>query len=347
MPAAALRRRNLGVTVQLNASGGDAAGVTVVQAKWLLDAGSAADVETRADQLRRARRAGSAMVLDSFDNYFLNDGNDANRESLLAAYRRCLPLFDLFTVSSPGLVGFLADELGPGACIRVVGDPLETTGSNVLYEGLARRWSPARWLGHLKAVAETRALERARLAARQLVWFGNHGSQYAKGGLAEFERILPHLERAAGSVPLRVTVVSNSRQRFESIVRGRAVSCVYREWDRLHFLGLLEHFDMAIIPASQTAFAKAKSNNRLLLALAAGLPVVADPIPDYQPWAQYFISNGWDRLEEHLRDLPRLREIATQAQSKVRAEYAVAGLADSWASVLGEAVTRRRTASGD
>jgi glycosyltransferase involved in cell wall biosynthesis len=176
--------------------------------------------------------------------------------------------------------------------------------------------------------------------SKQLVWFGNHGSKYAKGGLEELRRIRPNLEEAHRTTPLKLTVVSNSREHYESVLAGAAFPHAYREWDRLHFVNLLRNFDLSLIPASPTAFAISKSNNRLLLALSAGVPVIADPIPDYLPWEGHFLAGDWANLGLQLRQLGSQREVVQGAQNRIKAEYSADAVGKRWITAISEACER-------
>lgn len=309
-------------------------GVVVVQAKWLLDAGSPQALRQRADQLQQARDAGAQLVLDSFDNYFLNESGDAARAQLLAAYREALPLFKAFTVSSPGLQPLLQAELPSGAAVQVVGDPVETPDTLSSYESWWRRHHPGRWAGHWRARQELREHRQARQQARQLLWFGNHGSAYAAGGMAELDRIIPQLNAVAVKQPLRLTVVSNSEQRYREVLAPATFEHRYRPWDRLHFLRLLGEHDLVLLPARLTAFTVAKSNNRMLLALAQGVPVMTDPLPDYLPWQAFCAMDDWDQLARHVHDPSSLAALASAAMPAIARDYSTAAIARQWRDTL-------------
>jgi len=309
-------------------------GVVVVQAKWLLDAGSPDALRSRTRELKQARTAGASLLLDSFDNYFLNESGDPARARLLEAYREALPLFSSFTVSSPGLQPLLQAQLPPRTPVYVVGDPVETPAALRSYESWPRRVHPGRWAGHWHAWRELREHRQARRGARQLLWFGNHGSAYAAGGMTELERILPLLEAAAQVQPLRLTVVSNSEQRYRELLGGAGFEHRYRPWDRLHFLRLLGEQDLVLLPARLTAFTVAKSNNRMLLALAQGVPVMTDPLPDYLPWRDFCAIDDWDRLAAHVQDPSELAIRAGAAMPAIARDYSAAAIARQWHDTL-------------
>jgi len=344
MPCGLLRDRGISARIALEPEG-TAPDLAVVQAKWLLDTADPTALRARMDRLRRWRDAGTALALDSFDNYFVNESGGIARARLLDAYRDVLPDFAAFVVSSPGLAPLLAAEIPPTAKVRIVGDPIELPGAERCYEPLLRRISPTRWQGHLRATLQRIGVRRAARDAHQLIWFGNHGSRYATGGIAELQRIVPQLEAAYRQVPLQLTVVSNSRERYEETMRGASIPHAYVEWDRLHFARLLAAHDLALIPASITPFTVAKSNNRLLLPLALGVPVAADGIPDYLPWRDHFALSPWARLPEVLADLPGLRQLALAAAGPIASGHALQRVADAWQrafeSILADAQPRR------
>jgi len=340
IPSAILRSQGhaVSVTMQVRAQRCDAA---VVQAKWLLDAGGRDELTLRMQELLQLKRQGSRLLLDSFDNYFLNHDKDPARAALLAAYRECLPHFDAFVVSSPGLVPFLRSETGPALPIVVVGDPLEHPGANALYESRAQRLNPRRWPLYARAAASVLRIRRDRKTHRQLIWFGNHGAKYASGGMSELIAIRTHLESAARQVPLHLRVVSNSLERYQQILSGARFDHSYAEWNRLSFPELLREHDLVVLPSAVTSFTAAKSNNRLLLPLSLGIPVVADGLPDYLPWKAFFALGNWNRLAETLHDLDAVRARAASSRQIVLDMFSPQVVAQRWWTVIESVVGGR------
>ena len=305
-------------------------GVLVVQGKWLLDGGDAQALLLRAESLRQARANGVRLVLDSFDNYFLNESGDEARANLLTAYRSTLDLFDAYTVSSPGLQPFMAAELSPGTAVQVIGDPIENLRSHHSYESWLQRAQPSRWPAALNAWWELRRQRHQRRQVRQLMWFGNQGSAYAQGGMNELQGLLPALTALAKTQALHFTVVSNSRSRYEQLFGGAPFSHTYRDWDRLHFLPLLAEQDLVLLPSRSTAFTASKSNNRLLLALAQGVPVMTDPLPDYLPWKAFCAIDEWYALARHVAEPAALAQRAASAAVLINEAYSAEAIAGHW-----------------
>lgn len=336
LPAAGLRRSGHEVVVARLAED-RAAHAAVVQGKWLLDCQTPAEMHDRTQQLERLRERGCRLILDCFDNYFLNEQGDPARDALLQRFRSTLPLFAGFVVSSPGLLPSMRTEVGASASLRVVGDPLEGPGANRWYEEPWRFAGPQRWPGAWRAACANTLLRWDARSARQVLWFGNHGSQYAQGGMAELGRIVEALRNASRRVPLRLTVASNSRPRYAEVLADAGFSHRYVEWDRLHFASMLQRHDLVVLPTALTPFTTAKSNNRLLLPLWLGVPVVADAVPDYLPWRDHFQLGGWEDLAATLEDLSALKAKARAAREVIADQFSVPAIAGQWLSVLAEA----------
>ncbi|MDC8786163.1 hypothetical protein [Roseateles koreensis] len=334
LPVAALRKAGYQCHIGEKAEYLQSADVLVVQAKWLLDSKSSAEFEGKLQQLRAAKQHGTRLFLDSFDNYFLNSSGNPSRAERLQAYRANLTLFDCFVVSSPGLVPYLREEVGPIAAIKVVGDPLEGPGANKFYEPVWIRWSPRRWLGYFQCRRLLTRLRRQRKTERQLLWFGNHGSAYAEGGMAELATILPLLEESSLNQALRLTVISNSVEKFNEITKDCRFPCEYFEWDRLSFSVILREYDLVLLPARINSFTTGKSNNRLLLPLSMGVPVMASGLPDYLPWREYCSIDEWNYFFEILKDLEPLRKRAKCKAGELRERFSVEAIGLEWAAAL-------------
>lgn len=335
LPMAALRKQgwHCQMTAGLPPRGGRF-DVAIVQGKWLLDAPDESAFQHRVQALRGLRDAGTRLVVDSFDNYFLNGGQDTARAQRLQAYRDALPLADQQVVSSPGLVPLLLTELQREIPVCVVGDPLEAKGSHRLYDSTLQRCNPRRWRSWLEALALRREVLRSRRQRFELLWFGNHGSSYAVGGMAELEPLLPLLAEVNRTRPLHLRVVSNSQPRYEQLLAGANFPHSYCEWHRLHFPALLAAHDLVLLPNRASAFTQAKSNNRLLLALAAGVPVMADMLPDYMAWQPFYAAPPWNTLPEVLDRLPHWRMKARAAGPLIAARYGLAAVAEQWAALI-------------
>jgi len=99
--------------------------------------------------------------------------------------------------------------------------------------------------------------------------------------------------------------------------------------------------DIAIIPCSTNEWGKAKSNNRLTMFMALGLPVIVSPIPSYKK----IIRNGYNGfLAENIndwvkyfllsKDITIRRNIGMKAKEDVLKRYSIEVIGDRWLSLI-------------
>ena len=107
--------------------------------------------------------------------------------------------------------------------------------------------------------------------------------------------------------------------------------------------------DVAVIPCLDTPAALAKSNNRLSMFMAAGLPVVASPIPAYadivEPGRTGLLartSDDWIHALETLRDPALRRAIGAEARRAAWERYAPPEIASRWLNVIAELLAAGR-----
>lgn len=118
-------------------------------------------------------------------------------------------------------------------------------------------------------------------------------------------------------------------------------------WSRESAHSELLAADLAVIPCLDAPASRAKSNNRLTLFMAAGLPVVASPIPAYRavvdPGENGFLAETveeWAAALHALRN-PALRALLGQAaRSTAWERFAPKVIAGHWEALLEEMAVR-------
>lgn len=172
---------------------------------------------------------------------------------------------------------------------------------------------------------------------RRIVWFGNWGSAYANFGVGSLIPLMPFLRSAHETIhPLELVVISNNREVCSAVLDGFGVPCRYREWSADAVYAELAQADLAYITTGTDDVSNLKSNNRLLQALAAGVPVVV---------------RGSERLDEFI-DCPflhaakkgllaylgpereRYRRECLQAAARVLPRYRPERVASIWHGLL-------------
>lgn len=134
-------------------------------------------------------------------------------------------------------------------------------------------------------------------------------------------------------------------------------------WDPVGVYECLRKADIGIIPIDTTEYAgkekcepawKVKSENRLTMKMCVGLPVVATPIPSYEPIIQqghngYLASTRGEWLDylDALRDPDLRKEVGTNARASVIHRYSMQEQARLLIDVLQKLVTTPLVATQD
>jgi hypothetical protein len=143
---------------------------------------------------------------------------------------------------------------------------------------------------------------------------------------------------------------AGSRMAYAAFLLNRRIRRV--QWDPMGVYEELQRADIGIIPVdtsspsdagSEVPSWKVKSENRLTMKMAIGLPVIATPIPAYEPVLQHG-SNGffahsradWQRCLQALRDPALRREIGDRARRSVLPRYSMERQGAEFAGVLHE-----------
>jgi hypothetical protein len=155
---------------------------------------------------------------------------------------------------------------------------------------------------------------------------------------------LNYLYRAFGifprTIPLRVVIVSKPPAP-EWIARNSALApgnmaFEYCPWSIENMIRTARLADACVIP-SDTADPRKNgaSANRLISALALGLPVAADTLDSYREFADCFIDLRGANFHDLIADPLKYREMVLRAQNGIVQKFSVEALGARWASVLG------------
>jgi hypothetical protein len=278
-------------------------------------------------EAQQLRAQGVRVVVDLCDNHFYNPGGVPELTRAGLELRRMLRLADHLIASTPELAAVMATEVDGNPPVTVIGDAVEETIQGV------ERPSLLRWVhrGRLRRLLTRLQRERAAGVEASLVWFGIHGGPHHEHGMADLQRIRPILEAIHRQHRLQLTVISNSRSKFASLIAPWSLPTHYLEWSPTTFLDALRAHDIALIPVTQNPFTTCKSNNRLATALSMGLAVVADAIPSYREFGETCRLDDWHQgLLEYVTDPDlRLRHAAGGRQYVLR-KYSLSRIADDW-----------------
>jgi glycosyltransferase involved in cell wall biosynthesis len=173
---------------------------------------------------------------------------------------------------------------------------------------------------------------------RTLIWFGNYGASYSKFGMGELVALKSALVEVSCRWEIELLVVSNNYGQYQKLIRPLPLNTRYIEWslDTVYFC--LSLSDVALVPNALDAFSVCKSANRTILALSAGVPVVATRTPALQPFESCVIFDDWVRgIEAYLVDHELVARHLKNAGAIIGEEYSGPRIADLWQAVINAA----------
>lgn len=172
---------------------------------------------------------------------------------------------------------------------------------------------------------------------KTVLWFGNHGAKYGNFGMLDILNVAQALETLSQEQPLRLMVVSNSREKYEAHIAPLPFATDYLRWHPHKIYDYLRASDVVIVPNSQSAYSICKSANRAVLALSQGTPVVASRTPALEMFAECVWLDDW---EEGLRAYLQKPDVAeahvAQAQAVIAQNLSGEMIAEQWLELLGK-----------
>ncbi len=291
------------------------------------------DERSLADAQALRDRAGTRLVLDLCDNHFHVDNADPKLLQRAERLRGAVRSVDRVVTSSAALAEVVATEASAPGGVTVIPDATELP----FEPGGLARWREPR--------AEC-ALAKLRIAlqasgvppARRLLWFGNHGSAGAEGGMSDLLRIRKALHDAHGRQPLCLTVISNHAGKFAELIATWTLPAFYLPWHAQSFSRAARLHGGAVIPVGLNPFTRCKTNNRVATAFLHGLNVIAGATPSYAEFAACAVLDDWPRgLGSYLDDTARRAADIDAGRRLVERRYSVDAVAASWRALVAPA----------
>ena len=169
----------------------------------------------------------------------------------------------------------------------------------------------------------------------RIVWYGHAGSTNPSFGMIDLRRILPNLSVLNSRIPISLTVISDSTKAFYEYTNGADFPVGYYSVNMRTLPSLMNLHHACVIPITINQLTLCKSNNRLVLAILAGLPVVADKIPSYEEFQDFVLFSNWtDNLHKYATDSALRYRHVTEGQKYIRAKYNKHRVVSQWSLLL-------------
>ena len=291
------------------------------------------------DEARALQKRGVRVVLDLCDNHFYNPNGLASLRNAAAQLRRMMALADELVASTAAMAEVMRAELSTPRSITIIEDAVETE-----IRGVRSQFWQHWWESRQVAILLLRLAAGYRDGRTPLVWFGIHGGPNAQYGMLDLLKLRPLLENLSRRYPLSLTVISNSREKYNRAIKSWPFPTHYLNWNADTLFTALRAHAIAVIPVSENPFTRCKSNNRLALSLSVGLAVVADSIPSYRDFADCCFLDDWQSgLERYLSDPEVRRRHVERGQTIILREWSITRLAEKWRDFFDTLLAKRTT----
>jgi hypothetical protein len=310
--------------------------VLLVQAKWILDAPDGATRLARiAEILELKQTQGTRIIVDACDNYlFTYRGQKQQAADDLKTF---IEQAGSLVTASASLATEFRNAIGGSVQYTVIGDGVETKKNINQKESVHKKLNPKRLQNYLILTRyKQRIAQRKSRGVTNLIWFGNHGSRGVSGGMSDLAKLQSALSTINKRTSVCLTILSNSRQKFDSVFTNWNIELEYLEWNRITSIDIVACNDVALIPISQNAFTLHKSNNRLVLPLSLGLGVIADSIPAYEEFSDFCCLNKWDEMAEYLNDKDARDAKTRRGQRYIEENWTIKKICDQWENLIFE-----------
>lgn len=203
-----------------------------------------------------------------------------------------------------------------------------------------------------KPLARPLSRVREKGSRKSVVWFGNWGASHSNFGIASLLPAMRELRSVNKRIPLELVIVSSNEAMVDAALRPFGVPVRYVAWSPDAVYAELEAADVALLTTGDDDFSVTKSANRVLQALAAGVPVVArvDRQASSDTELEAFSDCVMTKVEQGLlaylgTERERNVAVAMAAAEKVIARYSPDKQAQIWLDLLVRKVAERRTTS--
>ncbi len=258
------------------------------------------------------KRRNVKIGFDLCDNHFFIPTQSRESEERVDRLRRIIALADAITVSNKGL-GELSQRQ-----YTVIDDMVEISIHTIFAQKV---FGP---LCHFK--------KRKRL---RLVWFGTVGSEAPRFGMIDLEKIVPELNGLNDRVKIELAIISNSRDKYLQYLSSANFPTTYYEWNSITFSYIMQLQDVTVIPIDLNPFTVFKTNNRPVLSLLLGLPVVADKISSYEVLSEFIRFGNWkENIYAYWRDAALRRSDVARGRNFIIANYNFDTISNQWINFM-------------
>ncbi len=262
-------------------------------------------------------------ILDLCDNDFYNPEVDPAKNESISDLLEMIDRVDLITVSSAELQKIVVGLTKKP--VTIVEEYLDHV-SPKIYQSISTTLA-----GAAKSVLRGRTM---------FVWFGYGQQGNPETGINYLQDIVPTLESLNRRFPLRLSVITNNRKKYDETISRVSFPTKYFQWNRQSFNFLLSLHHICLIPVKQNPFTICKSQNRLITALLHKVAVIADEIPSYEEYSKYVLFGDWDKnIQLYLTDSKLRQDHVRSGRRYIQERHSKENIDNQWITALQSILT--------
>lgn len=274
---------------------------------------------------------GTKIILDLCDNHFYSQYKSEFWESRAVQLRKAILAADIVIASSEELAKVIQEEFDELPLnIKVIEDTAESPYYPTIFKKV---FHPILELKLYSLKQKLARLSKSNVST--LVWFGNCGSKNADGGMTDLKLIAENLNKLNLTCPISLTVISNSRSKFNEIKNEFNIPIFYLDWASSTFSTALNSHQICVIPIGINPFTKCKTNNRVATAFLHDVGVAATIIPSYEPFSESIVRDDWSAgLKELAVNKGYRDQLIASGKELVFTKWNVSLIAKKWSDVF-------------
>lgn len=278
---------------------------------------------------QRLQEQGIIIVFDLCDNHFYNPNELPVLTQRANALKQMLTIAHHIVVSTDTLKEVVIQQIGNLKPVTVIGDIFE---KKIFSETSNLRRHYNRILFSIYAKRLRKFVEKGYVP---IVWFGSHGQKYVDAGMTDLLLIEHDLHAVHQENPIVLTVISNSKSKYNDVIKPLPFDTLYLEWSSDTFLEALAMQSFCVIPITQNEFTVCKTNNRLVTALYNSIPTVATMIPSYKPFKDVALfGNFKENIEYYIHNRSEAAEHVKNAKPLIVKSFSIEIIANAWKSLF-------------
>jgi glycosyltransferase involved in cell wall biosynthesis len=262
----------------------------------------------------RLKQCKKKVIFDLCDNHFAYSKSDPSHSNRIARLSAIINIADTVSVSTVELSKLIEHH-----SVKVIDDAIDIP--------------PIKFKD--QSIYKLKEVLSGKSRTLKIVWFGNSGLEDPPFGLIDLVNVIPFLETLTQDYSISLSIISNSKDLADHYVGKPTFPVFYYRWKYESFASIFSLHDICILPINLNPFTICKTNNRVVLSLMLGVPVIADKIPSYSEFENFVMFSDWkNNLMRYALDSELRKQHILQGQKYIKKKYTQEHSVKQWSSLF-------------